>query len=302
MSASDRAELLNRWIKPSSENEQQQQARAEDMVRKAITTCGDFDGSNVLVYTKGSYPNNTNVRRDSDVDVAVELQDCLYYDYKPGITGIEPPPRPYQGEWTPRTWRNAVVNALVEAFGKESVDTSGKIAINISAVEGSRPSADVVPSFDYRRYDNPERTVSWEGSCVFPTDDGAKVVNWPQQQLDNGRNLNTRTNYRYKKYVRALKNAENFLAAQGTIDELPSYFMECLVFNVDESTLTRGSLDEGFEATLLELFLLLEEEENERLMVEPSRMTWLFTHDKKWSVEDGMALVLATWRHFGYGS
>lgn len=57
-------------------------------------------------------------------------------------------------------------------------------------------------------------------------------MNWPQQQLKNGRSLNTQTNHRYKKYVRALKNAESFLAAAGTIDELPSYFMECLVFNV----------------------------------------------------------------------
>ncbi|MDT9664903.1 hypothetical protein RTZ71_29745 [Rhodococcus qingshengii] len=79
MSASERAQLLSKWIKPSSENEQAQQERAEDMIRKAITTCAAFDGSSVLVYTKGSYPNNTNVRRDSDVDVTVELQDCFYY-------------------------------------------------------------------------------------------------------------------------------------------------------------------------------------------------------------------------------
>lgn len=302
MSASDRAELLGRWIKPSSENEQVQQARAEDMVRKAITTCDSFDGSKLLIYTKGSYPNNTNVRRDSDVDVVVELQDCFYYGYKAGVTGIEPPVPPYQGSWTPASWRQAVVDALVEAFGSDSIDTSGKIAINVSAVEGSRPSADVVPSFDYRRYDDPARTTWKEGSCVFPTDGGSKVVNWPQQQLENGRSLNTQTNHRYKKYVRALKNAENFLAAAGTIDELPSYFMECLVFNVPASILASGDLDDGFRATLVELWRLLESEENEQKMVEPNWMKWLFTSDKKWSVQDGKDLVLATWQHLGYGS
>lgn len=164
MSASDRAELLGRWIKPSSENEQVQQEQAEDMVRKAITTCDSFDGSKLLIYTKGSYPNNTNVRRDSDVDVVVELQDCFYYGYKAGVTGIEPPVPPYQGSWTPASWRQAIVDALVEAFGSDSINTSGKIAINVSAVEGSRPSADVVPSFDYRRYDDPARTTWKEGS------------------------------------------------------------------------------------------------------------------------------------------
>lgn len=240
MSASERAQLLSKWIKPSSENEQAQQERAEDMIRKAITTCAAFDGSSVLVYTKGSYPNNTNVRRDSDVDVTVELQDCFYYGYKPGVTGVEPPVAPYQGQWTPTSWRAAVVDALNLAFGEDSVDTSGKIAINIRAVEGSRPSADVVPSFDYRRFDNSTRTIRQDGSCVFPTDGGDKVVNWPQQQLENGRNLNNATNHRYKNYVRALKNAENFLAAEGNIEELPSYFMECLVFNVSTPTLSFG--------------------------------------------------------------
>lgn len=302
MSASARAELLSRWIKPSSENEQVQQERAEDMVRKAITTCDAFDGTNVLIYTKGSYPNNTNVRRDSDVDVVIELRDCLYYGYKAGVTGAEPSLSPYRGSWTPESWRRAVVDALVTAFGPDSVDTSGRVAINISAVEGSRPSADVVPSFYYRRYDNPDRTISQEGSCVFPTDGGSKIVNWPQQQLDNGRSLNTKTSHRYKNYVRALKNAENFLATEGTIDEMPSYFMECLVYNVPASTLTTGDLDEGFRATLVSLWSLLESEESERKMVEPNWMKWLFTSDKKWSVQDGKDLVLATWGHLGYGS
>ena len=272
------------------------------MVRKAITTCDAFDGTNLLIYTKGSYPNNTNVRRDSDVDVVIELHDCLYYDYKPGVTGAEPPVRPYQGAWTPGKWRQAVADALIAAFGTDSVDTSGRVAINISAVEGSRPSADVVPSFDYRRYDNPDRTISQEGSCVFPTDGGTKIVNWPQQQLDNGRSLNTQTNHRYKNYVRALKNAENFLATAGTIDELPSYFMECLVFNVPASTLTTGELDDGFRATLVSLWGLLKSEENERNMVEPNRMKWLFTEDKKWSIQDGKNLIQAAWSYLEYGS
>lgn len=302
MSVAARAELLSRWIKPSSENERSQQERAESMVRKAIAASDAFDGTNLLVYTKGSYPNNTNVRRDSDVDVVVEFHGCLYYDYKAGVVGAEPPLTPYQGPWTPQKWRQAVVDAIIAAFGADSVDTSGRVAINISAVEGSRPSADVVPSFLYRRYDNPDRTIAPEGSCVFPTDSGNKIVNWPQQQLDNGRNLNTQTNHRYKNYVRALKNAENYLATAGTIDELPSYFMECLVFNAPASTLTTGDLDDGFRATLSSLWGLLESEDSKRAMVEPNWMKWLFTEDKKWSIQDGKDLVLATWNHLGYGS
>lgn len=81
-----------------------------------------------------------------------------------------------------------------------------------------------------------------QGSCVFPSDGGAKIVNWPIQQLDNnGRAFNTRSGGRYKYFVRALKNAENTLVAEGSIDSLPSYFMECLVYNVPASTLASGA-------------------------------------------------------------
>ena len=206
----------------------------------------------------------------------------------------------YQGSWTPAGWREAVVDALVVAFGAESVDTSGKIAVNIGAVEESRPTPTLSP-VQLPALEDPARRSHHEGSCVFPTDGGSKVVNWPNQQLVNGRQLNTDTNRRYKNYVRALKNAENFLAAAGTIEEMPSYFMECLVFNVSKSTLMSGDLDDGFRATLVELWNLLKAEDAKKTMVEPNRLKWLFTSDKKWSLQDGKDLIQATWTHFGYG-
>jgi hypothetical protein len=300
LNAAQRTELLKKWIKPSSDHEQTQQARAEGMVRKAIAASDAFGSSTVMIYTKGSYPNNTNVRQDSDVDVVVELRDCVYYDFKPGVTSAATVSSGYAGPWTPKTWRKAVGDALVTHFGASGVDRTGKLAINISAVAGSRPSADVVPSFDYRRYNDPYKRTWDEGSCVFPSDGGAKVVNWPSQQLEKGRKHNTATGSRYKNYVRALKNAENVLTKAGTIKELPSYFMECLVFNVPAETLKSGDLDQGFRATLVSLWQQLEAESNKRSMVEPNWMKWLFTDDKKWKLQDGKDLIQATWNHFGY--
>src|SRR2546429_216679 len=170
MSKRERSELLSRWIRPSSDDEKEQQDRAEGMVRTAIKASSAFNQSTVSVYTKGSYPNNTNVRRDSDVDVVVELRDCQYFDYLQGQEPTNQSTSPYEGPWTPTNWRAAVNVALVGYFGESSVDSSGSIAININAVPGSRPSADVVPSFHYVRYDDPVRRVSHNGSCVFPSD------------------------------------------------------------------------------------------------------------------------------------
>jgi hypothetical protein len=301
LSVGDRKALLSQWIQPSSEDEQDQQDRAERMVREAINTHAAFKGSDISIHTKGSYPNNTNVRRDSDVDVAVELQDCVYFDYLGGVApSSSSKSNLYTGSWTPTKWRAEVRAALVAKFGSTAVD-AGKIAINICAVGGSRPSADIVPSFAYRRYDDSAKRTAHVGSCVFPSSGGDKVINWPKQQLDNGRAKNKTSGGRYKDYVRALKNAENTLAANGTIKDLPSYFMECLGWNVPNNVLKRGNLDDGFRATLVNLWERLTDGSAAEEMEEPNGLKWLFKGTQKWSTDDAKSLMLKTWNYLGYG-
>jgi len=301
MTASVRVALLSQWIKPSSEDEKEQQDRAERMVRDAIEARPILKDVDKRIYTKGSYPNNTNVRRDSDVDVVVQLHECSYYDYKAGVTPpASSPGGKYPGIWTPTLWRAEVNQALVDTFGSASVDTRGKIATEVSAVAGSRPSADVVPSFLYYRYDDAARTSFEQGSCVFPSNGGAKIVNWPEQQLTKGRAKNVSSSQRYKSYVRALKNAENTLAAAGTTNDLPSYFMECLVFNVPDATLKTGTLDKGFQETLRWLYLRLDDGTAYGDWVEPNWCKWLFKGVQKWTVDDAKTLVLKTWNYLGY--
>lgn len=302
MSAAQRDALLSSWIKPSSEDEQVQQDRAQRMVRTAIAQSTSIDMADVLIYLKGSYPNNTNVRRDSDVDVVVEQNGCRYYDYLDRQSHPENHPTGYTGPWrTPAAWRAAVTEALVDYFGSSSVDATGRVALNIAAVPGSRPSADIVPSFDYIRYDDLAQSTAHQGSCVFPSDGGTKIVNWPRQQLDNGRALNTRTGGRYKYFVRALKNAENTLVVIGSIDDLPSYFMECLVYNVPASTLSSGStLAAGFRSTLVYLWDHLVDG-SATDWVEPNDLKWLFKDHQKWTVEQAKDLILLTYLHLGYG-
>jgi hypothetical protein len=295
----EREALVSRWIQPSSASEKDRQDRAERMVREAVAACRDFDGyrGSIRVYTKGSYPNETNVRLDSDVDVVVQFNGCIYYDHGDGVT---PPSSvaPYTGDWTPAKWRSAVQAAMTGCFGAAGIDTSGKIAIRIKEVAGSRPSADVAPCFAYHRYWDTSHTRRSEGSCVFDTSN-KKIVNWPQQQLENGRAKNNRTGGRYKRYVRALKNAENALVKDGVLKALPSYFMECLVYNVADSTLGPGNLDGGFRATLVALHNDLGKDVCQT-WVEPNEHKYLFQDTQPWTVADARQLVLATWAKLGY--
>lgn len=301
MTPSERETLLSSWIKPSGVNEQEQQERAVRMVRAAIDSHAAFDGhrSDISVYTKGSYRNNTNVRADSDVDVVVENTACAYFDWGRDVTpapaGVIPP---YEGIWTPALWRAEVNKALRTAFGS-GVDTSGKIAVYVPPVPGSRPSVDVVPSFTFYRYWRSDRTSKAVGTCVFNTS-GVKIVNWPQQQLDNGIAKNNATGQRYKNFVRALKNAENVLCKAGVIKPLPSYFMECLVYNVPNEKLTPTGLSAGFRSTLAYLFNNLRTDDAVAEWVEPNERKYLFNLSQKWTRQDGFGLVNATWNHLGY--
>ena len=300
MTGTDRETLLSRWIKPSSDDEQEQQDRARRMVTDAVKAHAPLKTARLKVYAKGSYANNTNVRRDSDVDIVVECQACSYYDYLSGQEPATPPGTPYQGEWTPSKLRSEVTTALNDAFGPAGVDASGKIALVVAAVPGSRPSIDVIPSFEYFRYDDPQRNTSHKGSCVWPKTGSRKIVNWPDQQLANGRAKNQRTGQRYKNFVRALKNAENVLAKADIIEAKPSYLMECLVWNVADSTLKSGTLDSGFRSTLVELWQGLKDDGGYAEWAEPNDLKYLFRSSQKWSLSDARKVVLKTWQFLDY--
>src|SRR5437868_2224143 len=89
---------LSGWTGPSSSSEQEKQDRTERMIRDAIDAHRAFEDCTLTVFAKGSYANNTNVRADSDVDIAVECSEAEYWEE------AEPGLRPsstctYQGRW-----------------------------------------------------------------------------------------------------------------------------------------------------------------------------------------------------------
>lgn len=296
----ERQAVLRRWVMPSSNHEKDKQDRALRMVKGAIDAWPAFKDVSYRIYAKGSYANNTNVRLDSDVDIAVQNRECLYYEYH----GCEKPPgettATYDGEWTPELWRAEILAALKAKFPDE-VSGSGTVAITIDEHDGTRPDIDVVPSFDHVRYDSSDQTWQHKGSKVFPKS-GSSIVNYPDQQLERGTAKNSRTNGRYKKFARALKSAENQLVKDGTIGDLPSYFMECLAWNVPDSVLTTGeNLTVGFEAVLVWLWGALKEEDYIRTdWEEPNGLKYLFHGGAKWSPSDARGLVLATWQYLDY--
>ena len=157
-----------------------------------------------------------------------------------------------------------------------------------------------MPCFSYRRYTNTFLGLYDTGTCILPSDGSGSVVNWPDQQLRNGKKKNNDTGHRYKNFVRALKNAENTLADAGVIEELPSYLMECLVYNVPNAVLRRGSdLSSGFEETLTCLAEMLAAPLMMVTMIEPNEIKSLFGGNS-WTPEQAKQLIAETRRLLDY--
>lgn len=225
--------------KPPSDNEDSKAKATEGQVRTALKSCAALRGRDYVVYTKGSYANNTNVRLDYDVDIAVEYRGFFYsdmcFDLKgqpKSVVGVVDSKDPY----TRAEFKADIKSALVAAFGKSAV-TPGRIAYRVRQRRTTLP-ADVVPCWEYRRYDRIVNGVPiyHQGSRVYPSD-GGFINNFPEQQLDNGvaKNGSKRTNRRYKRMVRALKRLQSRLLEAGVIDKgLASYVIECLVYNVPD--------------------------------------------------------------------
>lgn len=300
MTLFERQNLISAWIKPSSDTEKDRQDRAERMIKDAVAAHPAFKDISPKVFAKGSYANNTNVRIDSDVDIVVQCPGLCYFEYFTKESAEDKSITPYTPGWTPTLWRQEVTEALVNCFGVSEVDDSGSVAITISEKDGSRPSVDVVPGFSFVRYDRPDQGIANWGSKIF-NKSGSPIVNWPQQQLDNGIEKNKATGQRYKNFVRVLKNAENHLVAVREIEEKPSYLMECLVWNVPNTTLSNAATLEGaFREVLVWLWKQLDEAYVRENWEEPNRLQYLFHGNQKWSVDDAKEIVLKTWKLMEY--
>lgn len=285
------------WTGPSSPTEQEKQNRTESMIRDAVSSHAAFDDMSYEIYAKGSYANNTNVKADSDVDIVVECQDVMYYrDHEPAKGG-HPSAPPYEGKWTPERLRTELEKAITAKF-PNYVD-NGDTAIHVHS-SSSRVDADVVPCFEYRLY-FPDGTFR-QGTKVFKKS-GGDIENYPKLQLAHGRDKNTRTNYAYKKAVRILKRLENKLVDEGATDAIPSYLMECLVFNCSDDCFSLPSWVDVMRACLVEIFnstLGAEPSKEEDRWLEVNMGKFLFAPGQKWSRVSAHQFASDAWTYMGF--
>jgi hypothetical protein len=102
-----------------------------------------------------------------------------------------------------------------------------------------------------------------------------------------------------------MKRVENAMVAASVHREVPSFFVECLVYNVPNSILTRTTWTEIVRGIIVHIWNGLEGSEpaagSERWL-EVSGCKYLFNSAQAWDRDDGRDFAKAAWNYLEYKS
>jgi hypothetical protein len=251
----------------------------------------------IRIFTQGSYQNNTNVRQDSDVDIAVVCYDVFFPDYPDGTT--KETFGNVGADYLYTTFKNEVEEALVARFGHAAVKRGNK-AFDVHE-NTYRVEADVAPFFEHRRYH--VRGDYLSGVELRP-DNGrpAKVINWPKQHYDNGVSKNAATGRRYKSMVRILKCLRNEMVENGygEAEPIPGFLLECLVWNVPNDHFGHTTYRADARACLASLFNNTRSDNTCSQWGEVSELKYLFRPSQKWTRQQANSFLDKAWNYIGF--
>jgi hypothetical protein len=288
----DWEEQFKQWARPPGKTEEDRCSNSVSAIQNAINASDKLSRRRVRVFTQGSYKNNTNVRQDSDVDIACVCTDTFFHDPLPeGWTaerlGLVDATYHYS------EFKNDVQNALVAYFGSGAVSRGNK-AIDVHETS-YHVEADVAPFFEHRRYLDSGRYL--EG-VELRADDCTRVVIWPEQNYTNGCAKNTNTGRRYKSVVRVLKALSVEMADNGVISgDIPGFLIECLVWNVPNSRFQNYMINSDVAAALAFVFENTKDADGCSEWGEVSDLKYLFRGLKKWTRQQANDFTYAAWNY-----
>jgi hypothetical protein len=289
---------FRKWAKPPGDTEEQRMQNALKVVRNAIAASEDLQARNIRVIAQGSYRNNTNIPRESDVDVAVVCYDAFFPDYPAGTD--KSTFGNVSANYAYSTFKNAVGKALVNYLGRSAVQPGNK-AFGVKETS-YHVEADVAPFFEHRRY---QRNGSYSRGIELRPDNGTpdKVINWPEQHYENGVAKNNSTGRRYKALVRILKSLRDEMEADGisAAQSIPrGFLLECLGWNVPNGLFGHEFYFEDVRLALVHLYGATETEAGCSEWGEVSELKYLFRASQKWTRQQVNSFILAAWTRMGF--
>ena len=236
-----------------------------------------YANRNFEIFLQGSYGNDTNIYAESDVDIVICCSDTFFYDLQHLSAEQAAAFRLQTGSasYNYNDFKASVKDALTAAFG--SSVTTGTKAIKIAA-NGSRRSADVIPSFEHRRYYSygTYDQQSFYRGVTFFSSAAQQIDNFPKFHSDNLTTKHQATSNRFKPAIRIFKNIRSQLVDRKVLEkgDAPSYFVEGLLFNVP-NTAFKGSQNDMVLAIL------------QWLHENPDRTNFVCANERHYLLRDG---------------
>ncbi len=290
-------ETLTNWTKPPSDTEETKLGNAERMVKDALNEDPVLSGKSTEVFGQGSYANDTNVRLNSDIDINVRYTGGFYFDLPDGKTredfGLGSPI-----DYSITQYKDEVYAALVRKFGAASIRRKNKC---ITVLGNSyRVQTDVVPTWNYRRYDASGGFVL---GAKLRADSGEDVINYPKQHIENGKRKNADTYRRFKRLTRIYRKMRYRMINDGLTvsDSITSFLLECLVWNVpNEIFVDYDSWQSRLKASIVHLYDHTKDENKCDEWGEVSELLYLFRGNRKWSKEAVKTFLVDAWVYLDY--
>ncbi|WP_265441717.1 nucleotidyltransferase [Bradyrhizobium sp. SEMIA] len=255
-------------------------------------TAAPYAGKNPEVFLQGSYGNDTNVARDSDVDAVALIPTTFAHDAATlSAEQYQAFENTYVGpaSYSYSQYKNDVLTWLTSKYGNGV--RSGRKAIYIPAGQNRR-ECDVLPAIQYRRYYHfrSAQDQKYASGICFYLQDGTQIVNFPKQHSDNCTTKHQSTNSWFKPSVRIYKNMRNYMIERNMLAEgvAPSYFIEGMLYNVPNDR-----FGTSFEDTFVHTYNYLNSADRSRFKCANEIHALLGTSSVTWRAENCVTFLEA---------
>lgn len=294
-------DLFSSWAQGPGKTEADKCENAETAVRKAIDADKGLSKLDVTVFAQGSYMARTNVKQDSDVDICIRYNRAFFPDYPKGKTREDF--ENVESELKFFDFKDMVEKAVRSYFGTSSVRRGNK-AFDIHA-NTYRVDADAVPAYEHRRYTgafNADGSHHYLSGVAFLPDKGDQIINWPQQDYDNGVQRNDATDRRYKRVIRILKRLRNKMQEDGTPEaqNIASFLIECLVWNAPLEAFQHSTYTEDVRYVMADIFNRTRNQADCSEWGEVNELKYLFRPSQAWTREQANRFLDAAWSYIGF--
>lgn len=253
------------------------------------------------IYLQGSYRNSTNIYGESDVDIVAQLTSIFNYDTS---TLTENQVSQFQqiyskeAEFTLEGFKQATFEGLQKYYGANYVSLGNK-AIDIEAANG-RLHADVLCCIEHRKYNSFSTTNTQDyisGIKFYVSNENRWSINFPKQHYQNGVDKNSydRTRQNYKPVTRIFKNAKAYLVNNNTIsnDLAPSYFTQCLLYNLSDNLFIGNSYQSIFQQLIVAIANAINNNQLDNFRCQNGQLKLFGTAKEQWTKENATQFAQA---------